>query len=105
MRKNVLTRLITVAVLVLSAASAQAVSVYSAPGYTVPQPPPFPYPAPTAAQWNAPCTNCSSSRYRVEIVNVASRYRVDVMGGSQSSWTGTWLWYDNTSLAQEFNLL
>lgn len=42
---------------------------------------------------------------KVEIVNVASGLRADVMWGSTAQGAGVFLWADNTSAAQELDLL
>lgn len=53
-------------------------------------------------------TPASAATNSVEIVNgvdSASALRVDVMWGSTSAFQGAFLWPDNTSASQEFNLL
>lgn len=47
----------------------------------------------------------ATDRTRVEIVNKASRLRADVIWGSTSAYQQVFLWPDNTSASQEFDLL
>ena len=47
----------------------------------------------------------AADRYKVEIVNAASNLRVDVMWGSTVDFNGAFLWPNNYSASQEFDLL
>jgi hypothetical protein len=47
----------------------------------------------------------AADRYRVEITNVRSKLKADVMWASQSIYQGVFLWPDNASASQEFDLL
>jgi hypothetical protein len=47
----------------------------------------------------------AADRIRVEIVNTFSHLRADVMWASQSAFQQVFLWSDNTSASQEFDLL
>ena len=47
----------------------------------------------------------AEDRYRLEIVNSASGLRADVMWASTQAYQGVFLWPDNTSASQEFDLL
>ena len=47
----------------------------------------------------------AADRYRQEIVNRASRLRADVIWGSTAPYQGVFLWPDNSSASQEFDIL
>ncbi|MGW2841736.1 RICIN domain-containing protein [Streptomyces sp. NPDC001493] len=53
----------------------------------------------------APSSASAADTTRIEIVNAGTKLRADVMWGSTSSLTGVFLWPDNTSASQEFDLL
>ncbi len=52
-----------------------------------------------------PATSASADTPRVEIVNHYSGLRADVIGASTSPYQRVFLWPDNTSASQEYNLL
>lgn len=47
----------------------------------------------------------AADRYDVEITNIRSRLKADVMWASTSAYQGVFLWPDNASASQEFDLL
>lgn len=47
----------------------------------------------------------AANQYRVELTNPRSGLKADVMWASQAANTGVFLWENNTSLSQEFDLL
>ena len=47
----------------------------------------------------------AADRYRQELINTFSGLRADVIWGSTSAYQGVFLWPDNTSASQEFDLL
>jgi len=47
----------------------------------------------------------AASRYRVEVTNLRSGLRADVMWASTAPYQGVFLWPNNTSASQEFDLL
>ena len=57
----------------------------------------------TLASW--PAVAPAADRYRVEISNLRSGLRADVMWASQQAGRGVFLWPNNTSASQEFDLL
>lgn len=46
-----------------------------------------------------------ADQYGIEISNLESRLRADVMWGSTAAYTKVFLWPDNTSASQEFDIL
>jgi ricin-type beta-trefoil lectin protein len=60
----------------------------------------------TAAVMLAPASAADvADTYRVEITNLRSGLKVDVMWASQQRYQGVFLWPNNTSASQEFDLL
>ncbi|MCL9795213.1 RICIN domain-containing protein [Frankia sp. AgKG'84/4] len=53
----------------------------------------------------APTTAHAAGRTRVEITNARSGLKADVIWGSRASYQGVFLWRNNTSASQEFDLL
>lgn len=47
----------------------------------------------------------AADRYRVEITNNKSRLKADIMWASTNAYQGVFLWPDNASASQEFDLL
>jgi Ricin-type beta-trefoil lectin domain-like len=47
----------------------------------------------------------AADTYRIEITNVRSRLKADVIWASTNPYQGVFLWPDNTSASQEFDLL
>jgi len=53
----------------------------------------------------APAPAHAANQYRVEITNLRSGLKADVMWASTSAFAGVFLWPNNTSASQEFDLL
>jgi hypothetical protein len=58
-----------------------------------------------AALMLPPAAAHAADQYRVEISNLPSGLKADVMWGSTAAYQGVFLWPDNTSASQEFDLL
>jgi hypothetical protein len=58
-----------------------------------------------AATCFAPAAAHAADQYRVEISNLRSGLRADVMWASTAPYQGVFLWPDNASASQEFDLL
>jgi hypothetical protein len=58
-----------------------------------------------AALMLAPTAAHAADRYRVEITNLRSGLKADVMWASTARFQGVFLWPNNTSASQEFDLL
>ena len=53
----------------------------------------------------SPTTANAADQYRVEITNLRSGLKADVIWASQNAYQGVFLWPNNTSASQEFDLL